>query len=847
MDPLPPDAAAADLFSGSDLSAILESLNSAPLTLLDNDPFLGLSDTDLPPFDMDLVHEVTLVNDVIVKETITMTRVEHLMNQTDDQQLLVPHDNDTGIPALEAASTPHSNTSSPFSQTETVSDRLHMYDESGDAARDQFADMVSEERSALPSPAPTAVTTATSTSHVSGQQGPGAASGQKRVLSEDVPSADPLSRQSSNSCGSSGSNEQRFLRPAHKLQKLVQQDSVSRCRNLLTMGVADPLPSRESEQYWPRSDGMIPSPSSASAAQPFQFVPPPQQLPPPQTFRNNNNGLSAGDRAQSFSTHTLVGGDIAFGNPDPPQFQMYSQSMLSNSMPEVLPPGGQQYSGFKRPNPSPFHVQMQRNGLPPANWTPRMAESAPQPDRRSFGPPAAGPFCRCPECTQNFSSVPQSAGFYYQSQEMPSLPPQHSQSLPSFQQMGYTGYPVMDRYPPPVPYNQQQLYQMQHPHTTASNPQSMHCSPNVTFVNGLLSAKAEHDEDPEPDITAEQMQLRHARVAMWLDELQMPGHSDSASFFSDRSTVKHFSRPPTPPIWIGKDCVYELICPNGCDGVKLPCTNSEMKHHVKQEPLCEDHAPRAPVADPLSSAASGMTSISVGVESGGAGPPQAFRNITGRCQPHFGRHIPIPTIPMDAIAATCRRVPASPGKDPHSYARPRPFDLELLQIGNFRVDNQNQECKRFITKVKIVPAKRWIIYEFPIPAESSQQSVENEEQQARSFALMVPFKTITAWNADKDSRNVFLTINQCPLLFSSEGSIRNTVGFDKTSSVDPSGGEIYLNRLHRIQLKGATQVDRFVNALIDYYPAATHMKDVTLNPNPCFHRSDQPLPEADDV
>lgn len=204
----------------------------------------------------------------------------------------------------------------------------------------------------------------------------------------------------------------------------------------------------------------------------------------------------------------------------------------------------------------------------------------------------------------------------------------------------------------------------------------------------------------------------------------------------------------------------------------------------------------------------------------------------------------IPVVPVDGMLSAVRRNP-----NPYVYNRPRSFDMEMLEIGSFRIDNQYSDQKRFVTKVKIVPAKKRLIYEFPIPiSPGSIRASEEDDPLARqqvAYAVMVPFSIITGLKAEQNTKNVFLTVSHAPLLFSSDGTNRNAVSFDKTSSADPSCGEMRNNRLHRIQLKGSHQVERFVAALLEFHPALNDLLPLPFDTDVPFHRTAEPLPEVD--
>ena len=343
----------------------------------------------------------------------------------------------------------------------------------------------------------------------------------------------------------------------------------------------------------------------------------------------------------------------------------------------------------------------------------------------------------------------------------------------------------------------------------------------------------------------------------------------SVSAQANRNGLYHRSR--TPPFLVGQGYRYEVVCPNGCSpgNVKLPCKLEEelaqgrviqSAGNINCKPFFGNEF--AVKVEPEDLPFCAQPAV---VNQQPQRQQQQQATKRKHCQafpvgpPRPGCHaMPIHSWPMERPSlpnnkASPNAAPAahpsaaasrSSGHSETHYSRPRAFDLEQLAIGNFVVENRPNNPEVYATKVKVVPAKKRILYEFTVVETLNPQNDHQEvRKQTRSYALVVPFAIISGLNSDSNCRSVFMTVSHAPQLYSSDGPQRNAISFDKTCSVDPSAGEFYFNRLHRILLKGPNQVDRFVNSIIEFNPPIKHMIQVVFNTSVCSNRTTERLPD----
>jgi len=203
-----------------------------------------------------------------------------------------------------------------------------------------------------------------------------------------------------------------------------------------------------------------------------------------------------------------------------------------------------------------------------------------------------------------------------------------------------------------------------------------------------------------------------------------------------------------------------------------------------------------------------------------------------------------------------------------TYERPKYFDMELFEVGSFRVTHfqakPSGDTSRFITRLKIVFAKRRIIYEFPSLLNqglfSSQVDVNqlcealssaNQSNQVVCFAFLVPFDSVSSVSIDRSDKSLYLSVKQAPLVFSSSNGNASSQGschisFGMTSNLDPTCGQLKSCSLHRIKLKG-NQAERFVNSLSYADMRLKRLIEANLRVNPDRSVYRTMLPDAEDV
>lgn len=502
--------------------------------------------------------------------------------------------------------------------------------------------------------------------------------------------------------------------------------------------------------------------------------------------------------------------------------------------------------------------------MQPQYWNPGFHTVSPA--RQQFSCPDQ--YYNCVQCQREAPAASQdqqqSADFYYPTQAAPRMSTQ-STSMPSYglysamaassqPQAGQRMDAAKTRFTTKFLLPEQVVSDAKQPFFTTCNIQNMDVSP--PFVAQELSSDQLRLRSPVS------LEAKQQHLDQWLTEqsrILSPRFEDKSWF---RNTQPQQSRVPDqkpefrtlvcPPFLKSEDVTMTLECPAGCTGFHLYCRKKEEEEERLLQAQLAQKTQVCPKVewsgDAVPNGASTARStpdqkVVVPMEAAPVQPPSAY------CMANESSPAPrttrpyIPVVPVEGMMSAARK-----NTDNHVYSRPRSFDMEMLEIGNFRIDNQYSDQKRFVTKVKIVPAKKRLIYEFPIPISPGSTTREQDDPLARqqvAYAVMVPFNIITGLNADKNTKNVFLTVSHAPLLFSSEGTNRHTVAFDKTSSADPSCGEMRHNRMHRIQLKGNQQVERFVSALIDFYPLLQEFLPQPFETEVSFHRTIEPLPEVD--
>lgn len=592
---------------------------------------------------------------------------------------------------------------------------------------------------------------------------------------------------------------------------------------------------------------------------------------------------------QSMSTHTLANPSAFPGNQVSGNRRMDGAWYLAQQRQLLAPPPHTLTQDMHQVSvrPCPTSMDDGQSGFMPA---PAIAPNVPHywnPGQQSISPvcqpfqnPEPVPPCTCMQCLpHNVQSratpvVPQhqqTSGFYYPPTQSSSQMTTQPQSLPH--PPSYTMAPQTRRLPPigqlmnRFQNEASSNFLIEKPAMAQKHFQPSGRSPAVPMqvtisdvpeadVSGaasvspqLVSSNLEIDEMTyRPPVD---MQMKWNSVNRWLSSLNLSEFFPLIPYDGLPPLEEYFYPPPPVPVYPPFLCNsgYKLsyVCPKGCQGFNLPCLYQEEQEQqlrqlaqrnvvVKVEGM--DDKNRVPKCK---AETQGLPVKQVAV-------PSCVSGGGDVASAPIGRHN-IPLVAVDGVVAPKRTT-----TDRESYCRPRPFEMDMLEIGNFRIDQQNYDNKRYSTKVKIVPAKKRIIYEFPVVTGSGPGSKAEEDEgplspqsQPVAYAMMVPFSIITGLNADKKDKKVYLTVSHSPLLFSSDGSNRNAVSFDKTSSADPSCGQMSHNRLHRIQLRGAAQIDRFITSLIEFYPQLLDLYQIPVNTDIDFHRTAERLPEVDDA
>lgn len=148
--------------------------------------------------------------------------------------------------------------------------------------------------------------------------------------------------------------------------------------------------------------------------------------------------------------------------------------------------------------------------------------------------------------------------------------------------------------------------------------------------------------------------------------------------------------------------------------------------------------------------------------------------------------------------------------------RPKQFDLELLQVGNFNLRLPSDEKRRFITKLKVIFAMKRLIYEFPFPLDA--MATDTAPLSTRHYAVTVSFESIVS--LDIDGKMITMVLNQQPEIISSDqghnSGIHPKISFNQSANhLDPSLEEFCSTLTHKFVLRGP-QTERFWKCLIEF-------------------------------